>query len=157
MVDRIRKKGVSGSQDPQNAFDFIRNCKEDAIFVFKDLHVFFGVQNKPADFKLVRKMRDIIPNLRESQNRKNVVLISPELVIPEDMQKEITVFDFPLPSMDEIVDVLDNIIQENGLQTDLSQEDKEKLAKAALGLTIQEAENAFSRAIVQNRGLDNNA
>ena len=157
LVDRIRKKGVSGSQDPQNAFDFIRNCKEDAIFVFKDLHVFFGVQNKPADFKLVRKMRDIIPNLRESQNRKNVVLISPELVIPEDMQKEITVFDFPLPSMDEIVDVLDNIIQENGLQTDLSQEDKEKLAKAALGLTIQEAENAFSRAIVQNRGLDNNA
>ena len=142
---------------PIKAFKFVEDCKDDAIFIFKDLHVFFGVNNRPPDYAVIRKMRDIILNLRESANRKNVVLISPELVIPEDMQKEISVYDFPLPKVNEIMDTLNRMISENGLRTELSTEGKEKLAKAALGLTLQEADNAFSRAIVQNRGLNEDA
>lgn len=142
---------------PIKALEFVENSKEDAIFVFKDLHVFLGVSSKQPDYVVIRKMRDIIQNLRESSNRKNIVLISPELVIPEDMQKEISVFDFPLPDRYEILETLNEMVEGNGLVTDLSQEDKEKLAKAALGLTLQEAENAFSRAIVQNHGLNKDA
>lgn len=142
---------------PIKALEFVENSKDDAIFIFKDLHVFLGVSNKQPDYAVIRKMRDIIHNLRESNNRKNIVLISPELVIPEDMQKEISVFDFPLPDRYEILETLNEMVEENGLVTDLSQEDKEKLAKAALGLTLQEAENAFSRAIVQNHGLNKEA
>ncbi len=142
---------------PIKALEFVENSKEDAIFVFKDLHVFLGVSSKQPDYVVIRKMRDIIQNLRESTNRKNIVLISPELVIPEDMQKEISVFDFPLPDRYEILETLNEMVEGNGLVTDLSQEDKEKLAKAALGLTLQEAENAFSRAIVQNHGLNKDA
>lgn len=145
---------IKGTETPIRAMDFVQNCKQDAVFIFKDLHPFLGAHNRPADYALIRKMRDIIPGLRVSDNRKNVVLISPELVIPADMQKEISVFDFPLPTVEEILEVLDKMIDRNGLETDLTREDKEKLAKSALGLTLQEAENAFSRAIVQQRGLD---
>ena len=157
IVNEWDKKIHNGTQDPIKAMLFVESCKEDAIFIFKDLHVYFGVSGKPISFELIRKMRDIIPHLHESQNRKNVVLISPQLIIPTDMQKEISVFDFPLPDVSQIVDVLDRIIEENCLEVNLSYEEKEKMAKAALGLTLQEAENAFSRAIVQNRGLDTNA
>ncbi len=142
---------------PVQALDFVANNEEDAIFIFKDLHVYFGVGNRPADYTVIRKMRDIIQNLRESPNRKNIVLISPELIIPEDMQKEISIFDFPLPDVGEINEKLVEIIEENGLHPNLTDEEQEKMAKAAMGLTLQEAENAFSRAIVQNKGLDNNA
>lgn len=151
------RKVVSNTKDPSAALDFVKNSQEDAIFIFKDLHVFFGVTGKPADYALIRKMRDLIGILHESRNRKNVVLISPELIIPEDMQKEITVFEFPLPNVDEIMELLDQIIEDNALNPDLDYTDKELLAKAGLGLTLQEAENAFSRAIVKNRGLNKKA
>lgn len=147
----------SNSKDPSAAFEFVKNSKDDAIFIFKDLHVFFGIPGKPADYALIRRMRDLIANLHESRNRKNVILISPELIIPNDMQKEITVFDFPLPSVEEIMELLDRIIEDNALNPELSFTEKELLAKAGLGLTLQEAENAFSRAIVKHRGLDKNA
>jgi len=149
---------VNGTQDPMKAFAFIESCDRDAIFIMKDLHVFFGVQGRPPAYDLIRRMRDLIPVLHESQERKNIVILSPQLVIPADMEKEISVFEFPLPNVDEMLDMLDRIIRENGLDNSrLSYEDKEKLAKSALGLTAQEAENAFSRAIVANRGLDGNA
>ena len=152
-----RNSDIKDTQNPMKALDFVRTCEDNAIFIFKDLHVFLGFGGRPADFALIRKMRDIIPELRESENRKNVVLISPELIIPEDMQKEISVFDFPLPDADEIENKLDSMIQQNELTPNLTETEKKKRAESALGRTRQEAENAVSRAIVNNRGLDANA
>ena len=113
--DNISKKIVTNTTNPINALDFIDKYNEDAIFIFKDLHVYFGVQGKPASYDVIRRMRDIIKGLHESVNRKNVVLVSPELIIPADMQKEISVFDFPLPNVEEILGTLNRIIEENGL------------------------------------------
>ena len=152
-----RNTDVKDTQNPVKALSFVEKCEDNAIFIFKDLHVYLGFGGRPADFALIRKMRDIIPELRESENRKNVVLISPELIIPEDMQKEISVFDFPLPDAREISQTLDRMIEQNELSPDLTDTEKKKLAESALGLTLQEAENAFSRAIVHNKGLDANA
>lgn len=158
FVENLSKKNVSNTTNPIAALDFVEKCDEDAIFILKDLHVYFGIQGRLASYDLIRKMRDIITVLHEGFKRKNVVLISPELVIPADMQKEISVFDFPLPNVDEVSAMLDRIIMENGLDcSELKHEDKERLAEAALGLTLQEAENAFSRAIVQNHGINKDA
>lgn len=158
FVESVGKKAVNNTTEPINALDFVEKCNDDAIFIFKDLHIYFGAHGRPASYNVIRRMRDIITFLHESVKRKNVVLISPELVIPHDMQKEISVFDFPLPNVDEVIEMLDKIITENNLDDSaLEYEDKEKLAKAALGLTLQEAENAFSRAIVQNHGINRDA
>lgn len=158
FVESVGKKAVNNTTEPINALDFVEKCNDDAIFIFKDLHIYFGAHGRPASYNVIRRMRDIITVLYESVKRKNVVLISPELVIPHDMQKEISVFDFPLPNVDEVIEMLDKIITENNLDdSTLEYEDKEKLAKAALGLTLQEAENAFSRAIVQNHGINRDA
>lgn len=158
FVESVGKKAVNNTTEPINALDFVEKCNDDAVFIFKDLHIYFGAHGRPASYNVIRRMRDIITFLHESVKRKNVVLISPELVIPHDMQKEISVFDFPLPNVDEVIEMLDKIITENNLDDSaLEYEDKEKLAKAALGLTLQEAENAFSRAIVQNHGINRDA
>lgn len=158
FVESVGKKAVNNTTEPINALDFVEKCNDDAVFIFKDLHIYFGAHGRPASYNVIRRMRDIITFLHESVKRKNVVLISPELVIPHDMQKEISVFDFPLPNVDEVIEMLDKIITENNLDdSTLEYEDKEKLAKAALGLTLQEAENAFSRAIVQNHGINRDA
>jgi len=148
-------KAVSDTMQPVKAIEFVQQCQDHAVFVFKDFHVYFGVKGRPVDYMIVRRLRDIISCLKTGGLRKSVVFISPELLIPDDMQKEISVFDFPLPTVEEITRKLNEMVQENSqVNTNLNAQEKEKIAKAALGLTQQEAENAFARAMVSDGNFD---
>jgi len=143
------------STDPLAAIQFIQDCKEDSVFIFKDFHVYFGVSGRQVDYEVVRKLRNIVPSLKSGSVKKNVLFISPELLIPNDLQKDICVFEFPLPTLDEILAKLDEMINMNtAVENLLSDEGRERLARAALGLTLQEAENAFARAMVEDGKLD---
>ncbi len=150
-------KPVKDTIQPTAAIDYIGKSNEEAIFILKDFHVFFGVErNSRPDHNVIRKLRDILPDLKSS--RKTVVFVSPQLAIPSDMEKEISVLDFDLPTAEEIEAMLDELCE--GLAPDsvhLSQDEKHQLVRSALGLTLQEAENAFCRAIVYGKGLDKSA
>ena len=145
------------TQAPMAALEYIGKYSEPAVFILKDFHVYFGPdrQTRP-DYSLIRKLRDILPNLK--MNRKTVIFLSPQLVIPHDMEKDLSVLEFCLPDAVEIERMLDDLTA--GLQPSsirLNHDEKKQLVRAALGLTLQEAENAFCRAIVQTRGLDKSA
>lgn len=148
---------VKDTAQPVPAIDYIGRSSEDAVFILKDFHVYFGGErNSRPDHMVIRKLRDILPNLKSS--RKTVVFLSPQLAIPGDMEKEISVLDFPLPAMEEIEAALNELTE--GLSPEsirLTPEEKHSLVRSALGLTLQEAENAFCRAIVQIKGLDASA
>lgn len=154
FVDEEGKK-IPATAAPAQAIDFICKSSENAVFILKDFHVYFGVGHRPADYEVIRRLRDALPDLKFADSMKNVIFISPSLNIPDDMQKEISIFDFPLPSEEEIREKLEEIILENpSLRVLLDQEGRARLARAAVGLTLQEAENAFSRAIVSSGCLD---
>lgn len=145
------------TQAPLSALEYVGRYADPAVFILKDFHVYFGPdrQTRP-DYAVVRKLRDIIPNLKSS--RKTVVFLSPHLVIPGDMEKDLSVLEFDLPTAEEIESMLDDLTA--GLNPEnirLTPDEKRQLVRAALGLTLQEAENAFCRAIVQMRGLDRSA
>ncbi len=154
------QKPRQDTKAPLRALEFIEKFDEPAVFVVKDFHVYFGQQGRPADFEVIRKIRDLVPVLKQSARPKNVVLISPSLILPGDLQKDVTILDFDLPGFTEIQSVLQEMIAANRptgrVSLNLSPEDTERLAKAALGLTLQEAENAFARAIVSDGQLSIN-
>lgn len=143
---------------PLKALEFIEKFEEPAVFVLRDFHIYFGGQGRQPDFQVLRKVRDVIPTLKLGARPKNVVFLSPSLVLPEDLQKDITIVDFELPSYEEIRGVLKGMIAANRksgrIVIDLEPDEEERLAKAALGLTLQEAENAFALAMVQDGRLD---
>lgn len=152
------KGGKNDTKVPLAALEFIENYEDPAIFVLKDFHIYFGSGNRPPDFQVMRKIRDILPTLKASHSPKNVVFLSPSLVLPEDLQKDITVIDFELPTFEEIKGMLDGMISANRqsgrIEMDLGPQDEERLARAAQGLTLQEAENAFAMAMVRDGRLD---
>ena len=150
------EKIIANTTSPNSLIDFIEKYENDAIFILYDFHVFFGNKQRPADPVITRSLRDLIPTLKTSNARKNVIFISPELTIPESLQKDIVIYDFPLPNLKDIKNKLNKMISVNKKinTNDLSEEDKDKLCKAALGLTMQEAENAFALAMVQDGKLD---
>lgn len=147
---------IDGTQSPDKAIDFIRDCNKNSVFVMCDFHVFFGVKGRQVDYNVVRRLRDNLSDLKTSKFRKNVIFLASELLIPETMQKEITILDMPLPTLPEIKAKFDKMITQN-TQIDtsgLDEEGKEKLCKAAMGLTLQEAENAFALAMVNDGKVD---
>lgn len=150
--------GKEQTKAPLKALEFVEKFEEPAVFILKDFHIFFGGQGRLPDFEVIRKIRDVVPTLKQSPRPKNVVFLSPTLVLPNDLQKDVTIVDFDLPSFEEIKRVLDEMIAANRrsgrIVIDLDSEGEERLAKAALGLTLQEAENAFARAMVEKGRLD---
>lgn len=141
---------------PGKLIDFITKYDKDSVFILYDFHVFFGTKCRQADSEIIRALRDLIPLLKTSPVRKNIIFVSPQVNIPDTLQKDIVLYDFPLPKMEEIKSRLNKMISSNKAinTSELTEEDKDKLCKAALGLTMQEAENAFALAMVQDGQLN---
>ncbi len=124
---------------PEAALEWVTRQKEPAIFIFKDLHPFI---ESPA---VTRWLRDAIANFKGTQ--KAIILMSPIQVIPIELEKEVVVLDFPLPNMVELEEVL-NLQLGPSRAKKLATDTKEKLLRAALGLTRDEAEKVYRKAQV---------
>lgn len=147
---------VNDTVCPSRLLEYIDKYNKDSVFILYDFHVFFGTKQRQPDYVVVRALRDLVVSLKTNKVRKNIIFVSPELVIPESLQKDIVIYDFPLPRADEIKDRLNKMICANSKIdiSDLTEEDKDRLCKAALGMTMQEAENAFALAMVQDGKLN---
>lgn len=161
MTSGISGEGNPGREEtksPLKALDYIEKYSEPAVFVLKDFHVFFGSQGRTPDFQVIRKIRDLVPVLKQSSKPKNVVLVSPFLVLPNELQKDITIVDFDLPSFEEIKNILREMIDTNKrsgrIAIELAPDEEDRLVRAALGLTLYEAENSFARAMVEDGSLN---
>jgi SpoVK/Ycf46/Vps4 family AAA+-type ATPase len=145
------KNRNAATKDPLVAMDQVIEQVEPAIFIFKDFHPFLTKNN----FAIVRKLKEIALHLKNSF--KTIVLISPMLEIPTELEKEITVLNYPLPTRDDLSGLLDKIIEDmrqfRQVKIELDDAGRERLLQAALGLTLGEAENVFARIIVKQERL----
>lgn len=132
-----------GTIPPQQAIaDAIRQS-EPALYIFKDLHPF--LHDGTGSAEVVRWLRDAILAFRGTQ--KTIILMSPIQQVPIELEKEVVVIDFPFPSMSELNEVLSRQLV-NPRDRRISTEHREKLLKAALGLTRDEAEKVYRKAYV---------
>ncbi len=124
---------------PEAAIEWVMRQKEPGIFVFKDLHPFI---DSPA---VNRWLRDAVASFKGTQ--KTILLMSPVQTVPIELEKEVAVIDFAMPSMGELDQVLTQQLDLNKTRR-ITTETREKLLKAALGLTRDEAEKVYRKAQV---------
>ncbi len=145
---------VSETQSPLKALEFINKYDHPAVFILKDFHFYFGGMAGRPDYPVIRKMRDLAVRLKQSPRPKNVIITAPTRVLPVELQKDVTIVEFDLPTEEEIARLLREMIEVNRrsgrIAIHLKPEEEERLVKAALGLTLKEAENAFARAMVRD-------
>lgn len=143
----------SNTNDPLELLAAIMRNQEKAIFTLLDFHSFLD------DPIIIRKLKDTAALLKSSY--KTIVLLSPVLKIPPELEKEITIVEFPLPDEYELLQIFNGLLQSvsnnPNIKVNLKPQDIEDIVKAALGLTTNEAENAFSKAIVNSHIIDANA
>jgi len=134
---------------PADLLERVRALNGAGLFLLADFPVHF---DDPA---VVRRMRDLALELKGSH--KTVFLSSPRLVLPPELEKEITVVDLPLPDADELRTMLRTLCQHlaesDPKQVQLTRADVDALVRAAQGLTLAEAESAFAKAAVTDGKL----
>ena len=150
----------SGTTDPKQAVDWMLQQDGAGVFVMLDLHSHLGDDRRPADPVLIRALRDVAASFQAGVAARVLVIVAPSLKIPSELEKDITLMDFPLPDEREIRAVLDDMIATNTsnngrIRIEVDSVGRERLAKAALGLTLNEATNAFARAMVDDGVLSN--
>jgi len=137
-------------REPLKIMDHILDCDMNGLFLLKDFHPYL---NDPV---VIRKLRDMARDLKTSM--KNVILLSPVLKVPLDVEKEMTIVDFDLPdpeTLGGIVDDISSALPGGGTPWDNERGvTREKVIEAALGLTAEEAENVFAKSLVQTGRFD---
>ncbi len=141
IVEYGQPRGVTqhSTVSPQPAIEWVMRQREPGIFIFKDLHPFID------NAEVTRWLRDAIASFKGSQ--KTIILMSPVQSIPIELEKEVAVIDFALPNMAELNQVLTSHLEQSRGRR-LTTEGREKLLKAALGLTRDEAEKVYRKAQV---------
>lgn len=137
------------TRDPLVALNHIERQTYPAIFVLHDFHSYLNDQT------VLRKLRELMSNLKDTY--ETIVILSPILNIPVELEKDLAVVEFDLPSKTDLRKMFDEIIEiiskTGEVKLDLTDEVKDELVSAAMGLTLNEAENAFAKAIVADKTL----
>jgi SpoVK/Ycf46/Vps4 family AAA+-type ATPase len=124
---------------PEAAIEWVIRQREPGIYVFKDLHPF--IENAGV----TRWLRDAVASFKGTQ--KTIILMSPVQQIPIELEKEVVVIDHPLPTMEELNQVLSQQLEQIRTRR-LTTETREKLLRSALGLTRDESEKVYRKAYV---------
>jgi hypothetical protein len=136
-------------REPVATLQAIERISEPSLVVLKDFHAHLD------DPKVVRALRELALHLRRAFT--TVVMLGPVLRLPPELEKDVTVLDAPLPGPHELGlllrGVIDVVRAGKSATVELTQDDAHQLIRAAQGLTITEAENAFARAIATDGKL----
>ena len=120
------------------------NEAKDSILILEE----FNLQLRDNSF-LISKIKDIALNDSFKKDR-TLIMLQTKKEIPSELEKEVYIEELDLPSRKDLTIIFNKVCKNYGVK---SEGNIEKIIESALGLTIMEAERAFSKAIVQTGQL----
>jgi len=148
----LARKPSQGVAEPLEALQAVLDSREPSIFLLKDFHPFLA--DNPANIPVLRKLRELSLALTDSYT--TVVVVAPRLALAPELEKDVTVVDFPLPTPADFSLLLDRIgaeLKGTSIELRLTPAERERLVQSVTGLTLQEAEKVFAKAIVHGGRL----
>lgn len=151
-------KIIANTTNPSRALEHAQTVVENAVFVFCDLHAYFGSEGRPGDPAIIRRVREAVLDFRHGDLGRALIVTAPVRMIPPELDKLTNLVEFPLPDREDLSWLLDTMIDNNTsgdgrIRVEATAAEREKMVQAALGLTMAEAENAFARAMVDDGAL----
>ncbi len=128
-----------GKRNPLQALEFVEKLpvSAGAVLVLRDFHRFLD------DISVSRKLRNLCQLLKSQP--KNLVILSTQLAIPEDLSEFITVLEFALPQPTEIRADVERLL--GGMGKPLDSGLLDTLVQSCQGLSIQRIRRVLARAI----------
>ena len=137
----------SGIKDPLSALETIEKLEGDTVFILRDFHQCWHGQPR-----IIRKLRNLAQKLKFT--KKTIVVTTPLSQLPEELKDDAVLLDFRPPDVKELDVILTRLISTPGVKVNLTTQGREKLLHAALGLSSNQAQRVFAKAIVSGGPLD---
>jgi AAA+ superfamily predicted ATPase len=132
-------------RNPLQALEFVEKLPDSAaaIFVLRDFHRFL------EDVSVARKLRNLARRLKAQP--KNLVILSAQLTIPDDLTEVFTVVEFPLPKGAEIRTEIERLL--SGIGQRLDSKVLDDLVRSCQGLSMERIRRVLARAIATHGEL----
>lgn len=136
---------IDNTEDNRAILDWYESDEaKDSILILEE----FNLQLRDNSF-LISKIKDIALNDSFKKDR-TLIMLQTKKEIPSELEKEVYIEELDLPSRKDLTIIFNKVCKNYGVK---SEGNIEKIIESALGLTIMEAERAFSKAIVQTGQL----
>ena len=148
-------KPKEDSKMPDEALEEIQKYQGDAVFLLKDFQRVVDMEKSRVAPMIIRILRNLVRDLRVHSANKSIVILSPTVNIPEDLEHDLTLIDFELPDYQTLRKSIQQFIAKNRFEkkTKLTEENFEKLIKSMQGLTTVQAERAIAKIFVKHGKL----
>lgn len=130
--------------DPLDAIKQVRSARKPGVWCMTNFHRFLD------DPQMIQTVKDVVQ--WGKTNGIILVFVSNIWKVPDELQDDLSRLDFSLPDkrllMDRVSYTLDSI------GSKMAQDDMDRVAEAALGMTTWETENALAMSLVETGKID---
>lgn len=143
-----KAKSIKQDHGPLQMLDFIEKSVTSGVFVLRDFGYFLN--DGPA-YQVQRALKDIATKFVTAGSGSVVIIIDSSADIPTRIEKIVTVVDFDLPTREELVEQLRPNVRNYPMLSRIDDQELDTLlakgVECAMGLTLAEAENVFSKSL----------
>ena len=145
------KEKIDNSVQPLDALDRAIERTEQTLYLFEGFHSLLK-----TDPLISRKLKDLHRSFRNRY--ATLFIVAPYLVVPEELRRDMVVFELPMPDGNEVERTLMGVISASPnaskLAESLTPELKDRMVKAALGLSLDQIARAFRIALIGKTAVD---
>jgi SpoVK/Ycf46/Vps4 family AAA+-type ATPase len=141
------QSGVPTAKDPLTALETVDRTSGQVVFVLRDFHQCWDKQPR-----IVRKLRNLAQRLKYT--KKTVIVTTPVDCIPEELKDDFVLLDFPAPVYGDLVAILKRLLEVPNVKSAIDNDAADRIVRSALGLSSNQAQRVFAKAIVSNGQLD---
>ncbi|MEZ5275525.1 MAG: AAA family ATPase [Opitutaceae bacterium] len=134
-------------QDEFGVLEAIEQLNPFSVIMLKDYHMFI----EPTNAVHVRQIKDLLEHCRGQQ--KTVILLGCRKIIPPELEREITIVDFPLPTEADFDVIINRLIEQNPKLERPQDEDLIHTYDSLKGQTTLQVENSISISAVQGKAF----
>jgi hypothetical protein len=131
------------TRDPEKAVLTASRDEGPGLFIMKDLSAFM---NRP---EVARALRDAYQALSR-RGRSALIVLSPELIVPSVLEKDMHLVRVPLPGLEELRGLAEEVLA-GYLDKALPPEWLKELSRSLKGLTLEEAKHLLHQVLASGR------
>ncbi len=135
-----KKHREAGTERAEAALAHLASQSEPCIVLLKDFHLHI---DRP---EVSRQLRDLSAQL--SDRSQTLVFLSPQAVVPTELEKDIATLELPLPGLKEVARLFHTLLKGEKIDVDLDL--FEQVVKASLGLTENEIKRVYSKVLLRS-------
>lgn len=144
-VRGCRELGNGASWEECDPFDLPNKAArgpDRAVWFLRNYHFFL------SEPQIIQAIQNNLPAYKTKGI--TLVIVSPDAKLTQELERDIVVLDFPLPTRAELKTILMGLEESTGIKAD----NEDQVLDAAQGLTWEEAENALALALVREKEFD---